>query len=831
MSMRTDTGSETKQVLTINDIPPFQWQLHLQSGELIGDAPLLNFLGYAKNSKLTLDSLFKVFKAEQVTQLKKMVKQTLVSQQSCTGTFVTTALKSRYLIEFYFDLDSQQASDLMMVGHLRLLKRFPQAAQIDEIMGLIFASTTSGMMLLDADHNMLMINKQYCSETGYLEHELLGKNIQVLKSDHYSDDFYNKLWSKVDNCKIWSGELLAKNRQDELYTNELKLRRLDLLCGDHYYYVESVKLDVSANLFTNYELPQSKQHLPDKQAFTEQLAESYNELSTNKTIVVAAFTVKSSHKINSSVMQWLIAQRFNITEHSAGLGLISDKIYCAYWVQNKDADKINILLQKTVKTLSQGDPHDLTESLNVKINMGVSVLAVDANSPVQLLTHSMQTLIANPCSDEGAIYYFDSRFSKRFNKKEILAKLLKEALKNDQIAVHYQPITDIRSMQICKFEALFRVELNTTLSYNTQELISIAEEHNWVSEIDRKVTKIALSALPLLQKHFHSLDIGMSINRSLANDRISKCCLEETIDILLDSGADLSKVTIELTESAFFENIEWQKMWVEKLQAHGVQVALDDFGTGYSTFSYLKDLAVNIIKIDKSFVTDLTLDSNEYSMIEMLTKLAHKMGGRVIAEGVETIDEFKLLSRANVDEIQGYIVSKPQPLEIILSASACPIQKELLKLIYQPPVTTVDCLMNREFSHISSDDRLFNARKLFNEQQQTYLLVINESQCIGVLNSADMLAALSPYLETEGEQKRDILTLEKRVHQVMNKEFPKISANSPVASLEPIFLQRPDAVVIVTNEQSKSCVGVVTIQELLKYKLVVKYDPLNDCEI
>ena len=124
--------------------------------------------------------------------------------------------------------------------------------------------------------------------------------------------------------------------------------------------------------------------------------------------------------------------------------------------------------------------------------MGASVLSVDAKSTQQLLSHSVQILITSPNKNESEINYFDPRLSKRFNKRKTLSKLLYKALKANKIEVYYQPIADIKEMCIVKFEALMRITLDTDISYNTQELIEIAEQYGWVDKIDMAVTKIAL---------------------------------------------------------------------------------------------------------------------------------------------------------------------------------------------------------------------------------------------------------------------------------------------------------------------------------------------------
>ncbi|WP_413701253.1 EAL domain-containing protein [Psychromonas sp. KJ10-10] len=521
-------------------------------------------------------------------------------------------------------------------------------------------------------------------------------------------------------------------------------------------------------------------------------------------------------KVSESMLKWLIAQRFIESKHIGTLGEISNDMFIGMWVVEKNADKVNALLQNMLKVLSGGNQANELDLISI-INMGASVLSVDAKSTQQLITHSVQILITSPNKNESVINYFDPRLSKRFNKRTTLSKLLYKALLAEKIEVYYQPIADIEKMCIVKFEALMRINLDTEITYNTQELIEIAEQYGWVDKIDMMVTKIALQDIKKIRKHYLKDDIGITINRSLSNDKVSNCCLEDTLKLLVKSETDLNLVTIELTESALFENLDRQRTWVEKLRKLGVSVALDDFGTGYSSFTYLNKLPVNIVKIDRSFVTNITLNSNEYMMIEMLCRLTHKMGGKVIAEGIETEEELLLISRAKVDMLQGYLFSKPISLKQIISGPRNPVKAELLDMCYQQQYAFANGVMNEEFYSIASDERLLEAKEAFAEYDTDYLVVLEKRRCVGVLARSELNKALSPYLGTKSEQKRDLLTLEKRIHQVMRKEIFTFKENTPVEEIEKTLLENTNEVIIIHNDL-KHCVGIITANIMFNHK-------------
>lgn len=795
----------------------FKWQFSLNDKHFDCDPLLPPFLGFCNQSKISIGQLFSTFDSRQVAEIKRVFKEVLETKKNISTLVVINTPDNRYLVDL--SINHIENKKNAVEGKICYLQHFPTPPQENELLREIFKNSTNGRMLTTSNHIILMVNEAFCKETGYQEHELIGKSAKILRSGRYNPEFYKKLWENVNTNKSWCGELLTKNKQQEVYAHEVQIQRFDLCDESHFYFTNSLKLDIPSSLLhTQIQGDNSHSNIPDKKKYTQKLQNCYKKLSSEQTIVVATFSIKWLQKISDFTACWLVSQRFHTAEQIGHLGLISKGIYSIYWVEDKNADKIDALLRKLLRTFTHGFDNGGFDLFST-VNIGASILSVDANNPAQLISHSTQTLIANPYMGHSSLYYFDRRLAKRFDRHQILAQLLKEALHQKNIEVYYQPIVELPTMKIKEFEALFRIKLKTDINYNTQELITIAEAYNWIDEIDAMVTKIALNALPRIQQHYNCNDIAIAINRSLANDRLTHCCLEDTINILLASNTDLSKVTIELTESAIFENFDQQKQWVEKLSEHGVKITIDDFGTGYSSFAYLNNSSIDFIKIDRTFITNLTLESNEYAMIEMLCKLAHKMGTKVIVEGVETAEEFTLLSDAKVDLLQGYIFSKPVSLETILATPPVPYSIKLANTVSRQEKASIADIRLKEFKTIAFDDRLAIVKEELKIKEHRYFLVTEHKKCRGILYSSDLHSALSPYLDTKGEQKRDLMTLDKRVHQIMKKEFISLHIDSPIELAEQFFLKEPHSIIVVINDGNE-CIGITTIQELLKYKLM-----------
>tara|TARA_R110001583_G_scaffold16561_22_gene67994 strand:+ start:6104 stop:8557 length:2454 start_codon:yes stop_codon:yes gene_type:complete len=790
------------------------WQFDLKTGLFECDEDLIQLLNPGKNT-LALPQLFAAFDRRRVDELKRSFKDVIDAKALFSTAILINIIDKRYLVNLTFDY-TQNKKDIM-IGKIVFLIGFPSVDEEEELVKILFNRASNAILITDKEHVIIKANEQFLKNSGYKYDELIGKRANILKSGQYTKEFYQKLWQIVDKEKFWAGEILAKNKQGEIYAHDVKIQRIELSQNNYFYMSESKKLDYSTQILANnpLDLRLSQNCLLSKESFIKKMDEKFITLTKNETLVTAAFNITLLQKVSDSMLKWLISQRFSESNSTGSIGEISHDIFIGMWVVEKSADKVNSLIQNMLSVLNGGTQTSELDFISI-INMGVSVLSVDAKSTQQLIAHSVQTLITSPNKNASTINYFDSRLSKRFNKRKTLSRLLHQALQTDQLEVYYQPIVCIKRMCIVKFEALMRITLDTDIKYNTQELIEIAEQYGWIDRIDMAVTKIALKDIKKIRQHYLIDDIGITINRSLSNDKISSCCLEDTLKLLTKSDIDLNTITIELTESALFDNLNRQRIWVEKLRRQGISVALDDFGTGYSSFTYLNKLPVNIVKIDRSFVTDITLNSNEYMMIEMLCRLTHKMGGKVIAEGIETANELRLLSRAKVDMLQGYIFSKPLSLKSILKSDRNPIKSELIDLCFKPQKVIANEIMCTEFLTISCDDRLLEAKQPFTDNAVDYLLVLEKRKCIGILTRANLDKALSPYIDTKSEQQRDLLTLEKRIHQIINKTFYTFKETAYVYEVENVLLEKANEVIVLTDDLGH-CSGIITAKELLNH--------------
>ena len=792
------------------------WEYEFLTNNFVCQSDYSSFFGYKDIPALDIEHLLSICHHQQVDKLKAIIKKVITTHESAAEYLFINVPSGHYLAKIM--LRYSKESTPLIAGVINIIEKLPSEFADISILRLFFEKYNRGLIIVNADYIILLVNDLFCDDSGYSNEELIGQNLSLLDSGQYTGEFYKKLYAKIDQENIWTGELLSKDKQGQIYAQEIDVHKIVQGNGEYFYGIKTELLEISNySLINKRKVGNSrKSAILDKKEFSENAQKKYKLLTSDKTIVMAAFIVTTQQKITEDSIKWLISNRFDSFKEGGCLGLITNDIFVICQVVEKNIEQVDALLSGMLKELAGNESGDFDVISNIK--MAASVLFVDSNSIQQLLTHSVQKLITTPNSEKSLITYYDRRLAKRFNRRQLLAKLLNTSLNQEDIDVYYQPILDIPNMKVSKFEALFRISLDTDIDYDIKELITIAEENNWVAKIDSLVNKKALKGLVRLQEYYGDKTLGVSLNRSLANDNLSSSCLAKAFNELKNTDVQQTPVTFELAEYAFFENFDKQKVWINKLQKLGVTIALDNFGTASSTLMHLNNIPVDFIKIDRSFVRNLTLESNEFQIIKMLCKLTHKIGGKVIAEGVETVEELQLIVKAKVDLVQGYLFSKPVSIQTLLSTPPIVVNETLRKVIQKEFDHSVKDIMKHEFVRISCEDRLELAVKIMSKNNTEYLIVIDKHICMGVLYKTDLNASLSPFLDTQSETVRDKATLNKRVHQIMDKDFYEVNIDSPIDQVEEIFLKKPNGIIVVTGKNSEICHGVVVINDFLNYK-------------
>lgn len=298
----------------------------------------------------------------------------------------------------------------------------------------------------------------------------------------------------------------------------------------------------------------------------------------------------------------------------------------------------------------------------VSASAGLTLYDEDTADLQQLLSYADTAMYKAKLGGKNDYYFFDQDMYQEIMRRYLTEKDLKNAIKNDAFEMLYQPQYEINTHKLIGFESLIRLKDKKGEYINTQQFIQVAEKSGLIYEIDMWVMHNVMKQM----RDFVILhpDIEVSINVS-GKHITNKGFVEKVIDSLSETDFPPKNLKIEITESSYIRYIDEAAQVVQRLKVLGVKTALDDFGTGYSSLNYLSKMPVDMLKIDKSFVDKMLTKDGDRSFVDIIIKLGHLMGCKVIAEGVEDQAQLSALAFLCCDYVQGYVWGKPLPLEVL----------------------------------------------------------------------------------------------------------------------------------------------------------------------
>jgi EAL domain-containing protein (putative c-di-GMP-specific phosphodiesterase class I) len=299
-----------------------------------------------------------------------------------------------------------------------------------------------------------------------------------------------------------------------------------------------------------------------------------------------------------------------------------------------------------------------TNRVNISASIGISVFPVEAQDAESLLKHADQAMYVAKAEGRNRFGYFTESMQQEAIAKHSLTNDLRNALSRNELEVYYQPIVDLSSGLIFKAEALLRWKHPKLSMISPATFIPLAEESGLIHEIGEWVLNESIESVKRWLDQFGRI-IQVSVNKSpIQFDRKEEFTWVDALNSLRLPG---NSITVEITEGLLLKESIKVKQQLLALKNGGIEVSIDDFGTGFSALSYLKKFDIDYLKIDRSFIKDLELEENDVALTEAIIVMAHKLGIKTIAEGVETEGQFNLLKSFGCDYAQGFLFSPAVP--------------------------------------------------------------------------------------------------------------------------------------------------------------------------
>ncbi len=535
-----------------------------------------------------------------------------------------------------------------------------------------------GMLVTDANHNILRVNGAFTAITGYSAEDVLGKNPRVLKSGQHDANFYAAMWESINTTGSWQGEIWNRRKNGQIFPVHLTITAVKDQNSNISNYVSTLT-DITLRKEAVDKIEQLAFYdpltgLPNRRLLQDRLkpalASSHRSGRQGALLFIDMDNFKTlndtlghdmgdlllqqiAKRLESCVREGDTVARFGGDEFVVMLEDLSEQtLECATLTE--------IIGNKILAALNQ--PYQLdTHEYHSTSSIGVSLFNGQEQSSEDLLKQADIAMYQAKTSGRNALRFFDPKMQATITARVALEEDLRLAIKEQQFILYYQPQVH-HSGKIIGAEVLVRWQHPLRGLVTPAEFIPLAEETRLILPIGEWVLKTACAQLKIWEGNEHTRSLQLAVN-VCARQFHQTDFVEQVSQLLIFDGINPKMLKLELTESLVLDDIDDTIVKMNALRRIGVRFSMDDFGTGYSSLSSLKKLPLDQLKIDQSFVRDISIDRDDAIIIETIIAMANKLNMEVIAEGVETEAQRSFLELHDCQLYQGYLFSKPVPLE------------------------------------------------------------------------------------------------------------------------------------------------------------------------
>ncbi len=690
-----------------------------------------------------------------------------------------------------------QGRPLRMEGIITDISERKAAHKRADDLQRIIEQSAVAVLITGRDGNIEYANPKFTQISGYALDEVLGKNPRLLKSGTTPPEIYREMWKAISAGREWHGTLQNRRKDGEPYWESDTIFSIKGEDGAISHFI-AIQEDISERIKYEERLAHQASHdeltnLPNRTLFHDRLEQALAGARQSGELVAVAFldldgfnVVNDSlgHEAGDALLVAVAGRLRGCVRDGDMVARIGGDVFSLLLPNAESPENTGAIAERA--RLAVAEPLTIAgKEVFITCSIGLSLFTGDGEDGATLLRNADTAMCRAKENGRNNFQFYAAEMSEKSRRRLAVESELRHALERGELVLYYQPIVDLHNGEVTGTEALIRWNHPEKGLVPPLDFIPLAEETGLIVPIGDWVIRTACAQ----NRAWQEAGLGeLSVAVNVSARQFERHDVEQAVAAALrETGLAARHLKLELTETMLMRQPEHSATVLKQIKPSGVKLSLDDFGTGYSSLNYLKRFPFDYVKIDQSFIRHVTSDPHAAAIARTVVTLAHDLGLKVIAEGVETLEQMVYLRNRFCDEMQGFYFSRPLPAG--------------------------------EFEQLLRDGRKLPVRELDRRAPRTLLLVDDEANILSALQRVLRRDGYQILHTTSPQEAFDLLA----AHQVgvilSDQRMPEMSGVEFLRRVKHIY---PDTIRIVLSGYAELKSVTAAINEGAVYKFLTK---------